>query len=98
MKQLNLTPIGDRVYVLPDPKVEQTEGGLIIPEMSQTTNLQGTIVAKGEGMYAVHTGVLIPMQTKLGDKVVYSPHIGNSTTIDGVEYLIMKETDIYAIV
>lgn len=98
MKHLNITPIGDRVYVLPDPKVEQTSSGIIIPELSQTTNIQGTIVAKGEGMYAIHTGVLIPMQTKLGDKVVYSEYIGNATTIEGVEYLIMKETDIFAIV
>ena len=86
--------IGDKVLVEPAPAETKTASGIYIPETAQEKPQIGTVVAVGPGKYADLTGTLIPMTVKVGDKVSYSKYGGQENPIDGVNYLIMKESDI----
>jgi chaperonin GroES len=67
------------------------------PETAQEKPQKGTIVAVGPGKYADVSGTLIPMTTKIGDAILYGKYAGTEINIDGKEYLIMRESDIYAV-
>ncbi len=88
---LNIKPIGDRVVVEAAPAETRTASGIYIPETAQEKPQQGTVVAVGDGKKDE------PMTVKVGDKVLYSKYGGTEITIDGKEYLMMRETDIYGI-
>lgn len=96
MKKITAEPIGNLVIVQVKEAEEKTQSGLFIPQSSIEQPNKGTIVAVGTGMYAPATGALIPMQTKVGDEVSYPQHIGADIEIDGINYKIMKETDLWA--
>lgn len=95
MKKITAEPIGNLVIVQVQEAETQTQSGIYIPQTSQEQPNKGTIVAVGTGMYAPTTGTLIPMQTKVGDEVSYPQHIGADIEIEGVNYKIMKETDLW---
>ncbi|SRR5215217_6512916 len=95
---LNIKPLGDRIVVEAAPAETKTASGLYIPETAQEKPQHGTIVAVGPGKYAEQTGNLIPLAVKEGDKVLYGKFAGQEITIDGKNYLIMRESDIYATV
>lgn len=86
-----ITPVADRVLVLPDPAESITKGGIIIPDSAKEKSMRGTIVAVGPGKNDE------PMTVKVGDSVLYGKHAGTEINIDGVSYLIMREADIFAI-
>ncbi len=88
---LNIKPIGDRVVVEAAPAEEKTASGIFIPDTAKEKPQQGTVVAVGDGKKDE------PMTVKVGDKVLYSKYGGTEITIDGKEYLMMRETDIYGI-
>lgn len=92
-----LTPLHDRVLVEPGKPEETTAGGIIIPDTAKEKPQEGTIVAAGGGKIT-DDGKVIPLNVKVGDKVLYSKYGGTEITIDGTEYLIMRESDIYGIV
>jgi len=92
MTKLNIKPIADRVVVEPALAEEKTAGGIIIPDTAKEKPQKGTIVAVGNGKKDE------PMTVKVGDVVLYGKYAGTEITIDGNEYLIMKESDIYAII
>ena len=94
---LNIKPLGDRVVVEAAPAETKTASGIYIPETAQEKPQHGTIVAIGPGKYAEQTGNLIPLAVKEGDKVLYGKFAGQEITIDGKDYLIMRETDIYVV-
>ena len=89
---LNATPLHDRVIVQPALAEEKTAGGIIIPDTAKEKPQKGTIIAAGPGKKDEPTTV------KQGDNVLYSKYGGTEITLEGVEYLIMRETDILAIV
>ena len=89
---MNVKPLSDRVLVLPDPAEEKTAGGLIIPDTAKEKPLAGKIVAAGPGTKDV------TMEVKEGDHVLYGKYAGTEIRIDGVDYLIMKQQDILAII
>jgi len=93
---LNIKPSGDRVVVEAAAAETKTASGIYIPETAQEKPQKGTIVAVGPGKYADISGSLIPMAFKVGDEVLYGKYAGTEITVDGKEYLIMRETDIYA--
>ncbi len=95
---LNLKPIADRIVVEAAPAETKTASGIYIPETAQEKPQQGTVVAAGPGKYADLTGNIIPMTAKVGDKVLYGKYGGTEVTVDGKEYLIMRESDLYAII
>lgn len=94
---MNLTPLHDRVIVKPSQPEEVTKGGIIIPDTAKEKPMQGQVVAVGKGKVG-DDGKLVEMQVKVGDKVLYGKYSGTEVTIDGEEYLIMRENDIFAII
>ena len=92
MSKLNVKPLADRVLVEPAAAEEKTAGGIIIPDTAKEKPMKGTIVAVGNGKKDE------PMTVKVGDKVLYGKYAGTELSIDGSDYLIMNESDIYAIV
>lgn len=84
--------------LLNQPKQKKkTRGGIILPDTAKEKPVEGTVVASGPGKVA-DNGELVKMSVKVGDKVLYGKYSGTEVTIDGEEYLIMRESDIFAIV
>ena len=93
---MNLTPLHDRVIVKPAASEETTKGGLIIPDTAKEKPMRGEIIAIGEGKVA-EDGKKQPLVVKVGDNVLYGKYSGTEISVDGVDYLIMRESDIFAI-
>jgi chaperonin GroES len=91
---LSFKPLADRVVVEAAPAETMTASGIYIPETAQEKPQQGVVVAAGPGKYADLTGNLIPLSVKVGDQVLYSKYAGTEVSIDGKEYLVMREADI----
>ena len=89
---MNGKPLSDLVLVLPNPAEEKTAGGLIIPDTAKEKPLAGKVVAVGPGTSEVK------MEVKVGDQVLYGKYAGQEIQVDGVDYLIMKQNDILAII
>jgi len=94
---MNLTPLYDRVIVRPSEPEEVTKGGIIIPDTAKEKPMQGEIVAVGNGKLT-EDGKVLPLRVKVGDKVLYGKYAGTEIKIDGEDYLIMRESDIFAII
>ena len=94
---MNLKPLGDRVVVLPIEQDDQTTSGIFLPETAKEKPQQGKIVAAGPGSRK-ETGERIAMDVEVEDTILYAKYAGTSIKLDGQEYLILKETDILAIV
>ncbi len=93
-----IQPLADRVVILPlEAETKQMYGSLHIPDVAQEKPHQGKIVAAGQGRYTERGG-LVPMELNVGDKVLYGKYSGTEVTVEGVEYLIIKEADVFAIV
>ncbi len=93
---LSLKPLADRVVVEPAPAEDKSAGGIILPDTAQEKPQQGTVVAAGPGKVS-DTGSLIEMTVKEGDKVLYGKYSGSEIAFDGTEYVIMRESDILAV-
>ncbi len=91
-----LKPLGDRVLVRPDPAEETTAGGLFIPDTAKEKPQQGTVVSVGPG--TTENGVRVEMSVNDGDAVLYGKYAGTEVTLDGEDFLIMRETDILGVV
>ena len=89
---LNIKPIGDRVVVGAAPAEEKTASGIIIPDTAKEKPQRGTVVAVGDGK------VDEPLTVKVGDQVLYGKYAGTEIQIEGDDFLIMRESDILAIV
>ncbi|TFF38293.1 co-chaperone GroES [Mucilaginibacter psychrotolerans] len=94
---LNIKPSADRVVVQAAAAETKTASGIYVPETAQEKPQKGTVVAVGPGKYADLSGTLIPMSVKVGDEILYGKYAGTEVTVDGKEYLIMRESDIYAV-
>ncbi len=97
MAKINLKPLADRVIVKPSEAEETTKGGIILPDTAKEKPIEGTIVAVGPGKVS-EEGKAVKPEVKVGDKVLYGKYSGTEVTIDGEEYLIMRESDIFAII
>jgi chaperonin GroES len=96
-KKLSLKPLGDRVVVEPIEKEEKTASGIILPETAKEKPQEGTVLAAGPGR-TDDDGKRIPMDVKVGDAVLYAKYAGTEIKIDDKKLLILKESDILAIV
>ena len=94
---MNLKPLGDRVIVKPKAPEEKTKGGIILPDTAQEKPMEGTIVAVGAGRIA-DDGKKIAMELKAGDNILYGKYSGTEVKINDEEFLIMRESDVYAII
>jgi chaperonin GroES len=88
---MNIKPLADRVLVLPTPAEEKTIGGIIIPDTAKEKPLQGKVVATGNGTKDEE------MVVKEGDTVLYGKYAGTEVEFDGTKYLIMRQSDILAV-
>jgi len=91
-----VAPLSDRVVIKALEETEQMRGGLYIPDTAKEKPMQGEIIAVGPGRY--EDGKLVPMGVKVGDKVLYGKYSGTEVTIDAEQYLILRESDVLAIV
>lgn len=92
MGKLNIKPLADRVIIEPAAAEEKTAGGIIIPDTAKEKPQKGTVVAVGPGTKDE------PMTVKEGDMVLYGKYAGTEISVEGGDYLIMRESDIVAIV
>jgi len=93
---MKVQPLADRVVIKPSEPQEKMQGGIIIPDTAKEKPMQGEVVAVGPGKVA-ESGQKIAMEVKKGDKVLYGKYAGTEVTVDGTDYLIMRESDILAI-
>jgi chaperonin GroES len=89
---LNVKPLADRVLVEPAPAETKTAGGLIIPDTAKEKPMKGKVLAVGNGKPDE------PMTVKVGDTVLYGKYAGTEIQVEGKDLLIMRESDIYAII
>lgn len=94
---MNLKPLGDRVIVKPKAPQEVTKGGIILPDTAQEKPMEGEIVAVGNGK-SDDNGKKIAMDLKVGDKVLYGKYSGTEVKLNDEELLIMRESDVYAVI
>ena len=94
---LSLKPLGDRVVVEPIEQEEVTAGGIVLPETAKEKPQQGNILAVGPGSRD-EDGEHIQMDVKVGDKVLYAKYSGTEFKVDGKKLLILRESDLLAIV
>jgi chaperonin GroES len=91
-----VAPLSDRVMVKALEETEQMRGGLFIPDTAKEKPQQGEIIAVGPGRY--EKDVRVPMELKVGDKVLYGKYSGTEVTIDNNQYLILRESDVLAVI
>ncbi len=94
---MQIKPLADRVVVKPFEAEEVKQGNIIIPDTAKEKPQQGEVVAVGPGK-TTENGTKIPMEVKVGDKILYGKYAGTEVTVDGNDYLIMRESDILAII
>lgn len=92
MAQVNVKPLADRVLVEPAAAEQKTAGGIIIPDTAKEKPQRGTVVAVGAGKKDE------PMTVKVGDLVLYGKYSGTELNVEGKDYLIMRESDILAVI
>lgn len=97
MAKVNLTPLGDRIVVKPDPEEVKTKSGIVLPDSAKEKPQEGTVVAVGAGKVSEYTGKRIALDVKVGDKVIYSKYGGTEIKINDEDYMILSERDIQAI-
>jgi chaperonin GroES len=90
--KVKVTPLADRVLVAPAEAETKTAGGIIIPDTAKEKPQRGTVIAVGSGKKDE------PMTVKVGDTILYGKYSGTEISLEGNDYLIMKESDIYAVI
>ncbi|MDP2483993.1 MAG: co-chaperone GroES [Candidatus Palauibacterales bacterium] len=96
MASVKIKPMADRVVVEPLEETEEMRGGLYIPDTAKEKPQQGTVIAVGPGR-RTDQGELIEVEVKKGDRILYGKYSGTEVTVDGNEYLIVRESDVLAV-
>jgi chaperonin GroES len=94
---MQIKPLADRVVVKPYEEAETVKGGIIIPDTAKEKPMQGEVVEVGPGR-TNEEGKKTPLEVKKGDKVLYGKYSGTEVSISGEDYLIMRESDIFAVI
>src|SRR4030042_1445856 len=97
MADFKIQPLADRVIVKAKEAEETTKGGIILPDTVKEKPIEGRVIAVGSGR-VTEDGKQVAMNVKVGDSVLYGKYSGTEVKIEGEEYLIMRESDIYGIV
>ncbi len=93
---MNIKPLHDRILVKRVEEDTKTAGGIIIPDTAQEKPMEGKVIAVGKGA-RVEDGKLQPLDVKKGDRILFGKWSGTEVTLDGVDYLLMKEPDVMGI-
>ena len=94
---MNIKPLADRIVIKPLEEEEVVVGGIVLPDTAKEKPQTGEIVAIGKGR-TTEDGKVLPLEVKVGDKVLYAKYAGTEFKQDNVEYLVLKESDILAII
>jgi len=94
---MKIKPLQDRIIVKRLEEEEKTKGGIIIPDTAKEKPIEGKVVAVGKGKVK-KDGTTLPMEVKVGDRILFAKYAGTEVKLDGVEHLMMKEDDVLAIV
>ncbi|MEK7774477.1 MAG: co-chaperone GroES [Candidatus Zixiibacteriota bacterium] len=94
---MQIKPLADRVVVKPSEEMETMKGGIIIPDTAKEKPMQGEIMEVGPGK-TTEEGKRLALEVKKGDRILYGKYSGTEVTVDGQEFLIMRESDIFAII
>ena len=94
---MNIRPLHDRIIVERIEEETMTAGGIIIPDSAKEKPLEGSVVAVGKGK-SNEEGKVLPLDVKVGDKVLFGKYAGTEIKLDGKEYLMMREDDILGVV
>ena len=94
---MGLEPLGDRVVLRIIEQEEKTKGGIVLPDTAREKPQKGEVVAVGTGRL-LESGERVPLDLKVGDRVVFARYAGTEVKVDGEEYLIVNERDILAVV
>lgn len=94
---MSLRPLSDRILVERVEENEKTKGGIIIPDTAKEKPAEGKVVATGNGRMG-EDGKLLPMDVKVGDRILFSKYGGTEVKIDGADYLIMRQDDVLGVV
>jgi chaperonin GroES len=94
---MQLRPLGDRVVLKPVEREEKTKSGIVLPDTAREKPQEGIVEAVGTGRI-LDNGQKVPMELTVGDKVLYAKYAGNEFKLEDVEYLIISEKDVLAVV
>jgi len=94
---MKIRPLHDRIIVKRLEEEEKTKGGIIIPDTAKEKPIEGKVIAVGDGKVK-EDGTKLPMELKVGDRVLFAKYAGTEVKIDGEEHLMMKEDDVLATV
>ena len=94
---MKLKPLGDRIVVKVLTREEKTKGGIVLPDTAKEKPTEGEVMAVGSGK-VLDNGQKLPMEVKVGNRVIYSKYSGTEVKFDGEEYLILSERDVLAVV
>ncbi len=94
---MKIRPLHDRIIVKRLEEEEKTKGGIIIPDTAKEKPIEGRVIAVGDGKRK-EDGTKLPMEVKVGDRILFSKYAGTEVKIEGEEHLIMRQDDILAIV
>ena len=97
-KKFSLQPLEDRIVVKPSEEEEMTASGLVIPDTAKERPQEGEVIAVGSGRFNEAGTQRVPIDVKVGDKVIYSKYGGTEVKIDGTEYLILSARDVLAVI
>ena len=92
-----LRPLGDRVVIQPTPREEMTKSGIVLPDTAKEKPQEGTVLAVGPGRID-DKGNRVPIDVKVGDTVLYSKYGGTEIKVDGEDLLVLRESDVLAVV
>jgi chaperonin GroES len=94
--KMSLRPLGTKVIVEPAEQEDKTAGGIILPDTAKKKPVEGKVIAVGTGR-TLDDGTVVPLALKVGQTVVYAKYGGNEVTVQGKEYMILDEDQIYAV-
>ena len=93
---MNLKPLGDRVVLKPVEREEKTKSGIVLPDTAKEKPQEGMVEAVGTGR-VLDNGTKVPLELKVGDRVLYEKYAGNEFKLEDVEYLVISEKDVLAV-
>jgi len=94
---MNLKPLGDRMVVKVVTQEEKTKGGIVLPDTAKEKPQEGEVMAVGSGK-VLENGQKLPLEVKVGDRIIFSKYAGTEVKLDGEEYVIFSERDVLAII
>lgn len=94
---MNLKPLHDRIVIQRVEEEEKTAGGIIIPDAAKEKPARGKVIAAGEGKIT-DNGVKVAMNVKVGDEVLFGKYAGTEIAVDGVDYLIVRQDDVFGVI